>query len=156
MAPIAYALRADHQGTVIIDGAEVPRFTGGLLKIDDARELDVRAELDAGNGTIIVAEHDALLLNRLDAYDALKRVSAGDADAVTAGTRRYEDLTVDALREEAKRRGLTIEAGVRKSELAHALAEHDVELSDGNTAVSPTPTHQVDVTPAGDVAPQEA
>lgn len=134
--PIAFALREDYAGTVEVDGAEVPVFTGGLLAVAD-RDVDVRAELDAGAGIIVVADHDAALAEALAAYPALKRVAVPDgSDPVEP----YVGLTVPELRAELKLRELTVDANARRDDLVTALLEHDSALAAGVDATDPDST----------------
>lgn len=121
MSTIAYRLRADYDGTVEQDGIEVPIFTGGLIAAGD-RDVDVRVELDAGAGTIVVAETDSALVEALDSYPALKRVGAPD-DATPVDP--YAGLTVVQLRDEVRLRELTVPAGAKRGELVDALLADD-------------------------------
>lgn len=121
MDTIAYGLRAEYadQG-----------FTGGLLAIDGDRDFNVLEELEAGGGTIAVQATDTLLVNRLDAYPALKRVSASDVgpDDVVA---QYDAHSVDALRTEVDRRGITGGGSARKADLIAALEADDARVAAG-------------------------
>lgn len=116
MSTIAYALRADFAGTVErvlstdaagepVDVETVPRFLGGIVSIDDARDLDVAAALEEGNGRIVVDDSDLMAINVLDAYPALKRVGAEDDDRLTVD--RYADANVRELDRELRLRGIT-------------------------------------------------
>lgn len=152
----AFGLTAEYEGTVEVDGAEAPRFGGTLTVPPDGRTFDVAAALRDGNGKIVVTDADPYLLNVLDNYDALKRVALGDAD-LAAVRSSYEGRILADLRDEAARRGLTIEAGVRKDALIRALVAHDAGISAGDDTLAPTHDHPVDVTPEGAVEPaQEA
>lgn len=102
MTLIAYALTADYQGTVDIDGAEVPKFGGGVLAVGDG-DFHVRDTLDAGDGFIVVSENDQTLIDLLDAYPAVMRVDPPTgASAISA----YERRSDDALAHLASLRGL--------------------------------------------------
>lgn len=103
MSTIAYALRAEHTGTVEVDGETVPAFGGGLLNIDDTRDLNVAEALEAGDGIIVVDDSDTLAIARLDAYPPLKRVDAAE-HVLTVD--QYADANRAALDTELKRRGI--------------------------------------------------
>lgn len=102
MTLIAYALTADYQGTVAIDGADVPKFGGGVLAVGDG-DFHVRDTLDAGDGFIVVSEHDQTLIDLLDAYPAVMRV---DPPAGAEAISPYERRSDDALAHIASLRGL--------------------------------------------------
>lgn len=141
MTTVAYALREAYAGTVEqeLDGqtVEVPRFLGGLIAVDDARDFDVRAELDAGDGIIVVDETDAALIRVLDAYPPLKHVAA-PADAEPSSS-KYEGIGVTQLRAELRRREL--ETSGTRDELVARLEANDqaVAAGDQERAASPTP-----------------
>jgi hypothetical protein len=132
---IAYALRAEYEGTVEdFDGGTVPRFLGGILAVGP-RSIDVRAELKAGGGTIVVDESDTLLVNVLDGYAPLKRVAAHDAPATISP---YDGPKVDELRAEASLRDLA--TGGTKAELVARLEAHDEAVKTGDQAGASNPT----------------
>lgn len=74
----AYGLRAEYDGTVetdLGDGAvTVPKFSGGVLAVA-GEDFNVREELDAGEGVIVVDAANVALVNALEEYPALKRVA---------------------------------------------------------------------------------
>jgi len=84
----------------------------------------------------------------LDAYPPLKRVPVPED---RKPRNPYLDRTMDDLRDEARRRGLNVEAGIRKAELAAALFEHDHRLAGGDVDANPAPDHVVEATAEGDV-----
>lgn len=126
MSTTAYGLRAEFDGTVDdFNGAPSPIFTGGIIDVA-GHDFDVRAELDAGNGTIIVDENNAALIRALDEYPALKRVPA-PADAGD-GISRWDASTVAELRAELKIRELP--AGGNRDELVARLEASDDHIAD--------------------------
>lgn len=137
MSTVAFTLRDEYAGTVVQredendEGREVPVFTGGLITVSD-QDFDVRAELDAGDGYIVVASGNAALVDALDNYPALKRAASPDGAPIASG---YDSLKVSDLRAELKRRG--VEPGnARKDALVRALTELDL---------GETPTHLDDL-----------
>jgi hypothetical protein len=48
-------------------------FSGGTIRLDDIRTIDIAALLQAGSGTIVVDSADGVLVGALDAYPALIR-----------------------------------------------------------------------------------
>jgi hypothetical protein len=128
---VAYALTAAYEGTVtaVVDGREqeLPRFTGGLVNIGPSleapdkgdRTLDLRAELDAGDGVIVVDESDTGAVLALDESPALKKVAVPErAKDLGAPERR----TVAELKAELERRGVPIPVDARKPDLLNLLA----------------------------------
>lgn len=69
---IAFGLAADYAGTVSDDDGERPLYLGGILKAGD-REIDTLAELDAGDGLIVVEDTDYEAVRALDDAPALER-----------------------------------------------------------------------------------
>jgi len=136
MSLVAYGLRADYDGTVTIDGEDVPRFLGGVIRAGD-RDLNVREELARGSGRILVSESDAGAVLALDGYPALKRVPAGDADRSDALS-RYDALRMPELRAEVKLRGLS--PGGSHDELVARLQAHDAAVEDGDAILAADPT----------------
>lgn len=133
---VAYALRAEY----------AEGFLGGRLRIDEARpDYDVLAELDAGNGAIVVADSDAPLIAVLDAYDPLKRVAAGDR--APTGDTGYGAQPASTLRAELKRRDLP--AGGTKPELVTRLTDHDAARAVGEDAVQAFRATLTNPTPEG-------
>lgn len=134
MGSIAFALRREYQGTttqVEEDGAdpvEVPVFTGGLIAVADDRDLNVGEELEAGDGLVVVDEHDTAALIALDAYPALKRVDAPDDAAITGG---YDERKATELRAELERRGITGAGQASKADAVTALEALDAIAADG-------------------------
>ncbi len=49
-------------------------FSGGTIRLDDVRVIDIAALLAAGSGTIVADSTDGVLIGALDAYPALIRV----------------------------------------------------------------------------------
>lgn len=120
MSHTAYGLRAEYDGTVDLDGETVPIFRGGLLAVDGAPDFDVRAELDAGAGVIVVDDTNTALTFVLDEHPALKRVPAPEhRDAIGP----YDGMNTDDLRAELRNRALP--AGGRKDELVARLEADD-------------------------------
>lgn len=142
MPPVAYALREEYAGTVQqiaeegADPVEVPAYTGGVIVVDRGTNpdgssppdgFDVREELDANDGVIVVDETDAALIGALDQYPALKRVPAPDDAAIVHG---YADRTAGELRGEAKRRGITGAGSASIADLVTALEAWDDRTAD--------------------------
>ena len=128
MSTVAYELRAEYAGDVELDGETVPRYLGGVVSIDDTREVNVREELDAGNGRIVVADNDVPALNALDNYPPLKRVSAEGSERLTVD--QYADANVPALDAELKLRGIT-GLNATKADKVAALHIDDARLEAG-------------------------
>jgi hypothetical protein len=142
MSTIGYALRAEYDGTVEdFDGQPSPIFLGGVLAVD-GHDFDVRAELDKGNGTIVVDEANVILVNTLDEYAPLKRVSVSDdAPAITS----YDERPVAELKADLASRGLAT-TGPKADLVARLTAADHGE---------PDPTVEPDTADATDPA-QEA
>lgn len=144
---IAYELRADYAGDVeqVLEHdpetgeptktQTVPLFTGGVLTLGDERTIDLREELDKGDGRILIREDDSAALYALDGYPALKRVQHVDEDAGKPASGLGE-LPVTELRAKAAELGLSIEQGTRKPELVAGLEEHSRRLAEGDQAVN--------------------
>lgn len=128
---IAYALREEFTGTVEQDGETVPVFTGGVIRAGDT-DIDVRAELDAGGGVIVVDERAAGSVVHLDEYPPLKRVKA-PKDAKPTGSFTdagpYAERTVDELRNDLRTRGIAGAGNAKREDLLDALNEHDARLA---------------------------
>lgn len=141
MSTVSYALRAEYAGDVeqpTSDGGTqtVPAYGGGLIRLDDARDLNLAEALESGGGIITVDETDYSALNALDARPELKRArgeQAAPADT-TPNVGAYDGLNVPELRRELELRGLNTSG--RKDELVARLAAHDVALREGPDAAS--------------------
>jgi hypothetical protein len=142
-ATVAYALRADFEGTVsqavtelddegkLVETGEVvevDKFLGGLINAGD-RELDVKAELEEGGGRIVVLASDTGAIDALNAFPALKRV--GSEEGEEAVLVPYPNRNRDALRDEATSRGIEGAGGANKDPLVYALEEHDLRTAEG-------------------------
>jgi hypothetical protein len=138
----AYALRAEYEGTTDVtleDGATEtrPTFGGGLLAVGDG-DFDVAAELQAGDGVIVVHRDDAQLVELLDAYPALKHVGIPrDPTPVS----RYKRRTTDALRFDAGMRGLHNHASLGRERLIAGLEAFDEHNGDLDAANAAAETH---------------
>lgn len=124
---IAYGLRAEYEGTVEQDGAQVPRYLGGLIALGEGRDLDVAQALRDGAGTIVIEETDTLAVVALDAYAPLKRVPAHDADATIPS--QYADRPVADLRADLRARGLDTSGA--KTDLVARLDDADRAVAAG-------------------------
>jgi hypothetical protein len=138
MSNIAYGLRAEYDGTVEQDGETVPVYTGGIIAVD-GHDFDVRAELDAGNGSIVVDESNAPLIRALDEYPALKRVATPeDGEPIS----RWDGESVSELRAELKVRDLP--SSGNRDELVARLEASDAHIADPahnpDPAAPPAPT----------------
>lgn len=130
---LAYALREEFAGTVVQyetqedadngNGVEVPAYTGGVISAGD-RDVNVRELLDEKpEGVIVVHPSDVALINALEDYPALKRVSAAGLDlpADVQPVDELESSTVAHLRDLAEREGLAGASTARKAELVAAI-----------------------------------
>lgn len=134
MGNTAYTLRDEYAGTVDVDGETVDRFTGGVIATG-AGDLNLKDELEAGGGTIVVADDaDPRIATALDEHPALKRVAAGDADATVGAPRDYNARTRDDLAADASARNIAGASSARKSDLVYALTAHDDALAAGTLA----------------------
>lgn len=148
MGAIAFTLREEFAGTVEQDGEQVPAFTGGVIRVDDDRDVSLRDALDEGNGFIVVEEDDAPLVTVLTEAPVLKRVPVPEgADVINP----YAGRLVRDLRAEAKLRDLRVEAGVNAAALANGLLAHD-RLLEAGAPVSPTDERVVTLTDDGAIA----
>lgn len=132
METVAFALRADYEGTVDVeleDGSVEtrPKFGGGLLAVGDG-DFNVGDALEEGDGTIVVYQHDSRLVDLLEAYPALKRVSAPrGAEAINPyGRRTHDDLKLLASLRDLEGLG-----HASRDRLADVLLAHDAELAAG-------------------------
>lgn len=126
---IAYGLRAEYEGTVDTDDGPIAVFQGGLIRVDDARDLNIAEALEAGGGVIVAEDHDYALVTALDEYPALKRVPAPETQEPTVG--RFDGLTALELRAEAVNRDLSTAGS--KAELVARLEAHDAGEDDPTT-----------------------
>lgn len=156
---IAYELREAYTGTVEqvltvdADGnptatQTAPVFSGGVLRAGD-RDIDVRAELDAGDGRIVLndadpAEQPAIVV--LDAYPALKRVAAHEDDQPV---NPLEALSGTELRAEARRLGVKIATGTQAPAVLAGLTEQRDRAANGDLLVVPSDERTVTITPDG-------
>lgn len=151
---IAYELRAEYAGTVeqVLTVNEhgdpdttqtVPLFTGGVIRAGD-KDLDVRAELEQGNGRIVIDDadpHAQAAVIALDGYPALKRVAAAGADATLDP---LDELNAAQARAEASRIGLSIAAGTKADEVRAGLKAHRDALAAGDD-VAPSDSRTVTI-----------
>lgn len=127
----AYALRAEYEGTVEIDGEPQPVFQGGVLAVGDG-DFDVAKELQAGGGIIVVQQADQVLVDLLDSYPALKRTTAPDEpDRVVSP---YERQPTAQLRHLASLRDIDGHGGASRGQLEDALAAQDEAAASGDQA----------------------
>lgn len=142
-----YELRESYAGTVEQPNPDdpkgpplvVPYFTGGVISAGD-RDIDVRAELDKGDGTIGVAEDDLYAIVALDAYPALKRTTPGTEPPAQLDERitGYDHLKADDLRNDPRLADVGGTAGARKAELVAALEELDARNGEPMPEQPPT------------------
>lgn len=125
---LAYALRADFEGTINVeleDGSKEKRdvYQGGLLAVGDS-DFDVKAELDKGAGTIVVHAGDQQLVDLLDVYPALKRSTVPDKPKAIVSP--YGRRPVETLRHLASLRDIDGPIGrASKAKLVAALEAQD-------------------------------
>lgn len=162
MDAVAFALRAEYEGTVDVeleDGATEtrPKFAGGLLAVGDG-DFNVGEELEAGDGTITVYAHDSRLVDLLEGYPALKRVGV---PAGATPLNPYARRTHDDLKLQASLRDLDGLGSASKVRLAEILLAHDAELAAGvapgeagETAIGVA--HSDDATPPHETSPPPA
>lgn len=148
MGATAFTLREDYAGTVDQAGEQVPAFTGGLISIDEDRDLDLREALDEGNGFIVIDDSDGALELALIEVPVLKRVPVPEGADVR---NPWLERNVRALRAEAKRRGIAVEAGVDKPAIAAGLLEHDRRLAAGDDVTPVEDQRTVTITAAGEL-----
>lgn len=126
MSHTAFALTDELAGHVDPDADDpVPIFQGGVLALPpDGRSYDVAAQLDDGDGTIVVDTANSPLVELLRTYPALQEVAVPD------GWRGQDDLdawTVAMLRDEAER--LEIARGGSKNDLVDRIQARRAELA---------------------------
>jgi hypothetical protein len=157
MGVIAYGLRDEFGGEVeqVIetDAAgkptkteTVPAFTGGLIRLDAERELNLREALDENDGVIVIDDGDQSAIVSLDGVEALKRVAVPDGAEPVAGD--YDSRTNDVLRAELNRGG--VHGGGNKShdELVAALGNYD-ELNEAGKLPADLTVKSLDEAAAG-------
>ena len=81
-----------------------PENLGPIAHADG--DFDVPAALKKGDGKIIVPDEDTALIARLDDYHGLKRTTAPRDPDPEMVVDRFEDMTVDQLKNEANTLGL--------------------------------------------------
>lgn len=137
MGSIAFALSEEYAGTIEVfdtvedheagNGREVPVFQGGNFARPDGTTFDVGAELEEGDGIIVVDDRDQVVVESLKLYPALKQVPVPeDREALT----EYDGASRAALRAEAKWRGLA--GSGTKEELAERLKANDAAVQAGD------------------------
>lgn len=126
---IGYALREDFLG-------EGETYLGGIVAAGDV-DLDIAAELDAGNGVIVVATSaDPRIITALDERPELERVPVEDDAAVTVTAVGADDPDVE-LEEltlgELRQRNPDLEGAgkARKADLITAIVERDARTAEG-------------------------
>jgi hypothetical protein len=138
---LAYRLREEYTGTVDVhgDGTEiVPVFSGATVTYADGRTFDVREALDAGDGTLVIADTSELA-QRLDGLDALELVKLTDEEAAAAEPiSGYTGLPVSTLREIAKTRGIAGAGRASRAALETALTEQDERVAAGDARFTAT------------------
>lgn len=130
MSSIAYALRAEHHDT----------YLGGVVAIGDG-SLDIRQELENGNGFIVVPETDITAVMVLDLYPPLERVPAPDADHPGLPVGYVEPdaaaaappASVKDLREQAKALGIE-NPGRSREDIEAAITAHVTAPPDSDNA----------------------
>lgn len=146
---IAFALRAEYDGTVEQDGEQVPKFGGGVLFVGDG-DIHIRDELEAGGGVITCRASDSALVALLDAYPALKRATTNPAHVISPYARRE----TEALRFDADLRGLRQAGSLSRARLVKALEAHDaaqeVSLAEAAKVADQLPDVDPDDPPEGD------
>lgn len=149
MGSIAYALREEFEGTVEVfdtqedfdagNGREVPKFAGGTFAIGEGETFDVAAELEEGEGVIVVDDRDQVLVMALDEYPALKRVAVPEG---REPLREYDGQSVGTLRAECRRRGLAV--GGTKPQLIERLEANDAAVAAGDQEGAQDPTPEIE------------
>lgn len=156
----AYALREEYAGTVTVDGAEVPKFSGGVLSIgSDGHSFDVRAELDkTSDGILVVDDPDVETV--LDHYLPVVPVDL-PADHDRRVLSGYSSWSVGDIRGELKRRGFVGTGRIGKDAGVVALSQHDDRLAAGDVSVNDASVITVNddgslTTPADEAAAEDA
>lgn len=137
MSTVSYALRDEYVGETDLHGdgtAIVPTFLGGVIAIDGDRGFDVGEALNAGDGTITVAETDASLVNALNAYPALKVIPTPEGGGRVLSS--YENSNLRDLRLELKTRGVEGSNKVNKAQAVELLVELDERAAAGDLTVN--------------------
>jgi hypothetical protein len=159
---IAYELREAYAGTVEqvltvddkgdpVDTQTVPAFSGGVIALAES-DLNVAEALEAGGGRIVADENTVegqQLINALDYYPALKRVSAEDSDTVVNPLERMNN---GQLRSEAARRGVKIESGANRDAILKGLTEQAARAGEDDLLVVPSDERTVTITKDGALA----
>lgn len=119
--PVAFAVRKDYEST----------YEPGVIAVGD-HTLNLAELLTEGDGQIVVADTEHILLSRLDEQPALKRVPVRTAEdtaraaAARASRKRYDAMTAKDLRDgPVKQAGLDLPQSASKQELVDALVAHD-------------------------------
>lgn len=138
MSKLAFALRAEYEGTVTIKGdgdtdLEVPKFLGGVI-VAGERDLDVAELLAQGDGAIVISDRDPRIVAALDEYPALKRVDVPKGADTVLGS--YEDSNLTTLRAEARRRELDVEGGVSKANRDAIIAALEADDAGAGTTTT--------------------
>jgi hypothetical protein len=150
MDHIAFALRAEHEGTVQQGDEQVPKFGGGVLFVGDG-DFHLRDELDAGDSVITVPITDDALISILDALPVFKRVPAPANPKKVVSP--YDRRSIEALRFDAELRGLRQAGSLSKARLVRALQAHDeaqqVSLAAAQQVADQAPDIDPDEEPEG-------
>lgn len=125
----SFALRADYEGSVEVDGEPRPIFQGGLLAVGDNSDFDVAEALKDGDGVITIHRSDTILEALLDAYPALKDVTVPDAPAAIVSP--YARRQLDDIRQLASIRDIEHAGSASKEHLVEALELQDRLQRDG-------------------------
>lgn len=144
MSSIAYALRREHHDT----------YVGGVLVVGDD-SLDVRQQLEDGNGVIVVPEDDMMKTMVLDSYPPLERVPvpSDDRPALPVGYMETDappadplaQMSVKDLRDHAKELGVE-NPGRSREEIVEAITQQVTTPPAGTAAADSAPA-------AGESAP---
>jgi hypothetical protein len=83
MSHVAYGLRAPYEDT----------YAGGSICVGaNGEAMDILAELEKGNGVIVVPETNTYALTALDAYPPLKRVAVPKKQAAKPAAAKSDDV----------------------------------------------------------------
>lgn len=146
MGAVAYTLRDEFAGEHEVEGETVPVYSGGLIRLDADRELNVAEALDEHDGVIVVDDADQSALVALDGYLPLKRAAVPEGAEPVVGD--YDSRTNAVLRDELERRGVQGVGNKNHDELVAALEGYDA-LNEADALPAELTVKSIDEAAAG-------